>query len=345
MLESLVRRRVLDLDRITVVEGVEVTGLVERPGGVAGIHLRDRGDRVGATQRREDADLVVDASGRASRAPDWLDALGYGRPEETVIDALLGYASRQYEPPAGWRADWKGVYLMAQPPAHTRTGIMFPIEGGRWLLSLMGAGGDYPPTDEEGFEEFARSLRSPVIGDAIRHARPVSDITGYRRTENRRRHYERMRRWPDGLAVVGDAACAFNPVYGSGMSVAARTAVALDEALAGGRELRGFQRTAAARGAAAWLLATGEDLRYPTTIGSRATIGTRLLHRYLDRVILAATAGAATNEAFVSVMTLLRTPDILFRPGVVLDALRHHDPLTEPPSAVAAPLPLHAEVA
>ena len=345
LLESLVRRRVLALDRVSVLEGVDVAGLVPRPGGVAGIQLRDRGDRLGATLRRLDAELVVDASGRASRAPDWLDALGYGRPRETVIDALLGYASRQYEPPAGWRADWKGVYLMAQPPANARTGIMFPIEGGRWLLSMMGAAGDHPPTDEDGFMAFARSLRSPIIADAIRHARPVGDITGYRRTENRRRHYERMRRWPDGFAVVGDAACAFNPVYGSGMSVAARTAVALGEALSSGRGLRGFQRTVADRGAAAWLLATGEDLRYPTTVGSRATAGTRLLHRYLDRVMGAATVSPATNRAFVSVMTLMSPPDILFRPGVVLDALRHHDQLASAPTAAPVPLPIHAEVA
>ena len=38
-----------------------------------------------------DADLVVDASGRASRAPEWLSALGRVRPAETIVDGHLGY--------------------------------------------------------------------------------------------------------------------------------------------------------------------------------------------------------------------------------------------------------------
>ena len=95
-------------------------------------------------------------------------------------------------------------------------GLLLPVEGDRWMVGLAGAGRDYPPTDEAGFLEFAASLRSPIISDAIRHARPLSPIHGYRQTDNRWRHYEQAQRWPERLVVLGDAACTINPIYGAG---------------------------------------------------------------------------------------------------------------------------------
>lgn len=108
---------------------------------VTGVAVRDRGDRQGSTRRELAADLVVDASGRTSRCPDWLEALGCGRPEQTRVDSFLGYASRQYAPPPGWRSEWKAIFLMAKPPSHARTGFLFPIEGGRWMVTSWGPAG------------------------------------------------------------------------------------------------------------------------------------------------------------------------------------------------------------
>jgi hypothetical protein len=38
------------------------------------------------------ADLVVDATGVSSKAPEWLTAIGVQPPNETVVDAFVGYA-------------------------------------------------------------------------------------------------------------------------------------------------------------------------------------------------------------------------------------------------------------
>ena len=146
---------------------------------------------------------------------------------------------------------WKAAFLQARPPETNRVGVMFAIEGDRWMVTLQGSGGDHPPTDDEGFLAFARSLRSPLIHDVLRDAEPLGPVVAFANTANRRRHYERMARWPERLVVVGDSACAFNPTYGQGMAVGAQTAVVLGDRLAqhglGHRTLDGFARPDAAR--------------------------------------------------------------------------------------------------
>jgi len=181
--------------------------------------------------------------------------------------------------------------------------VIFPLEQGRWIVTLTGAARDYPPTDDAGFLAFARSLRSPLLYEAIVAARPLTPVSGYRRTENRLRHYERLRRWPRGFVALGDAVCAFNPVYGQGLTAAALAAAVLDRALRddnGHREMtvgvaagahdhtaRRFQRALARANAAPWLMATGEDFRWPATEGRRRTVATRLAHRCLTSTRIA----------------------------------------------------------
>ena len=135
-----------------------------------------RRDGDGQTERLM-ADLVVDASGRGSRSPDWLATLGYGRPDETRIDSGLGYASRRYRLRDGAADGWKTVLLMPQPPHISRGGVLYPVEDGRWMVTLGGLGDDRPPTDEAGFLGFARGLRSPLLYEAIVDAEPDSRST------------------------------------------------------------------------------------------------------------------------------------------------------------------------
>lgn len=333
LLEATVRRRLTGCDRVRFLEGYDVTGLVPSQDRtrVVGVELRARDGGSTAARQTLGADLVVDASGWGSQTPRWLETLHYPVPTETRIDGLPGYASRCYARPKHLKADWQALYLQARPPASSRLGLLFPIEGDRWLVSLQGMGGDYPPTDEAGFLEFARSLRSPVLYEAIKDAEPLSPIHGYRNIANQWRHYERLARWPESFIVLGDAVCAFNPVYGQGMTMAALAAATLERTLREQRQRRAagdlaglaqrFQRRLAQTSASAWLLATGEDLRYPTTVGARPDLATRLLHRYVNRVIEVAAVHRGVNKAFLDVLNLLSPPTALFRPGVLLPVL------------------------
>jgi 2-polyprenyl-6-methoxyphenol hydroxylase-like FAD-dependent oxidoreductase len=324
LIEWYTRTRLVESPAVTIHGGIQVCGLVPSAEGrgVVGVELR-AADSDGAPTTLG-ADLVVDATGRRSKAPDWLAALGYDRPAETRIDAGLAYATREYR-----RTDedlgWKAAFVQARPGGNGRMGIIFPIEGDRWIVTLQGVGGDAPPTTDEGFLDFARSMRSRVIHDAIHLAEPLTPAVAFANTANRRRHYERLARWPERFVVVGDSACAFNPVYGQGMSVAAQTAVALSEQLATHtlthRDLDGFarpmQRDVARCGRAAWMIATGDDLRLPTTKGAKANLAVRMQHRYLDRVLAAATTDVTVLDAMTDVFFLLARPESLFRPSIV----------------------------
>ncbi len=214
LLEWSVRQRLMQHGRVSFPEACDVVGLL--PGGnasdVAGVRVRARQEPGLGDEEDLAADFVVDASGRDSHAPEWLTALGYAAPQETVINSFLGYASRYYELPKDSGIDWKLLLLPRMPPALKRGGAIYLLEGHRWIVTLSGGGKDYPPTDEEGFLAFARSLASPALYEAIKDAKPLSPISGYRRTENRWRHYERLARWPEGFVALGDAVCAFNPV-------------------------------------------------------------------------------------------------------------------------------------
>ena len=322
-----VRGRVAALTNVRIHQGAEVVGLIRRPGDgdrVAGVYLRSRTAAAGVDRggAKLAADLVVVADGRNSRLPEWLTALGYGPPEETVVNSFQGYASRFYRPPAEFDSDWKALYIQQAPPGDPRGGLVSPVEGGRWVVSLVGGDGDYPPTDEVGFLSFARSLRCQALYEAIQEAEPLTPIAGQRATENRLRHYDRLRRFPDGVVAVGDAVCAFNPVYGQGMTAAALGAEVLHRWLRqasdrGPGRGRVFQSRLARATAAAWQLSTGADYRFRTTAGPPQSRVARLTGRYVAEVMRASTRQPWIRRRLTQVLHLLRPPTALFDPGVL----------------------------
>jgi 2-polyprenyl-6-methoxyphenol hydroxylase-like FAD-dependent oxidoreductase len=327
-LEWTIRQRLAALGNLQFRDGLRVTGLVATPdrSRVTGVRVQAR--EAGAEAEELAADLMMDASGRTSHTPEWLRTLGYDAPQETIINSFLGYSTRWYEAPTDVKRNWKGMLIGSLAPLVKRSGIIFPAENGLWAVTLMGMARDYPPTDEAGYLEFARSLRSPLLYDSIKDARPVTSIYGYQRTENRRLYYERLARWPDGFVVMGDAACAFNPVYGQGMTTAAVGAQVLDRCLRdqGGRSVselagRRFQKTLARATATPWLMATGEDFRWETTEGGRPGFTTRLMHRYMDNVLRQNVRSLHAYTTFLAVAQLLKPPAALFSPAMIGELL------------------------
>jgi 2-polyprenyl-6-methoxyphenol hydroxylase-like FAD-dependent oxidoreductase len=319
LLESLLRQHLRANPRVVFLPERDVIGLLHdsRTGTVLGVRLRQRtGRQLGPVEDLR-ADLTLDASGRDTKSPTWLEELGYGATEEVTINSFLGYATRWYRPPADFRPDWKALFVFARYPHYPTSGLIFPIEDGRWIVTLSGLADRVPPTDEAGFREFTRNLAHPAIYEALKDAEPIAPIAGYRRTENKLRHYEKLARWPGGYAALGDSVCAFNPVYGQGMTASGIGALVLDRCLREGRTMAEFQRRLAKANATPWTLATSADFRWPTTVGGTPPRLTRIMHRYMAYVEELAVENVGVLNTFQEVLQLMSPPAALFRPGIL----------------------------
>ena len=180
------------------------------------------------------------------------------------------------------------------------TGLVFFAEDqGRWVLTLIGYDRHHPPTDPEGFLAFVETVAPPDVFAAICDAAPLDDIVAYRFPANLRRRYERVRRFPTGLLVLGDALCSTNPAYALGMSVAALQAAALQDTLAGGDRdlaLAVLPRAAAKPIDRAWQLTVGSDLALPQVQEPRP-LPVRIINAYVNRVLTAAERDPRSGRA------------------------------------------------
>jgi 2-polyprenyl-6-methoxyphenol hydroxylase-like FAD-dependent oxidoreductase len=200
--------------------------------------------------------------------------------------------------------------------------VLFAQGDDRWILTAIGYDGHHPPSDPDGFLAFVEAAAPPDVFAAIRDAEPLDDIVGYRFPVTLRRRYERLRRFPAGLLVVGDAICSTNPAYALGMSVAALHAAALRGTLAGGdRELaRRFFRAAAKATDMAWQLTVGADLSLPRVKGPRP-LPVRVVNAYVSRAQIAAEHDSTVAEQFLRIASLQDPAGRMFRPTTALRVL------------------------
>jgi 2-polyprenyl-6-methoxyphenol hydroxylase-like FAD-dependent oxidoreductase len=317
LLEAYIRTRLLDLPNVRISENCDVPGLVSSEDGrrITGVRLVQRvaGDREGMLS----ANLVVDAAGRGSRSPAWLEALGYPKPAEEQVRIGMGYVSRVYRR-TGKHLNGALMASIASQPPNKRMGVMLAMEGDRWLVTLVGYLGDHPPTDPQGYVAFAKTLPAPDIYDVIKDAEPLTDPVPAKFPASVRRHYEKLERFPTGYLVFGDAISSFNPAYGQGMTVAAMEAVTLQACLAQGTQglaARFFQQASRLIDIP-WIIAVGGDLRFPEVEGKRSPI-TQWINRYLGSFHRAAQHNPDLVMAFGQVVNLKASPASLLKPGVI----------------------------
>ena len=315
LLEDRLRTRVRGLpgvELLTPADGEPVmTG-----GRVTGVRIHPGPN--GSPPAVLDADLVVDATGRGSHIPAWLESAGFPRPAETTIELGVGYSTWIFPRRPDDLAGDSGVLIGATVRA-PRFGAAVLVECDRWMITAGGYQGDRPPTDLDSFREYLTGLPVPDLAELVAELEPVEAPRAYRFQSSTRRHYERLTRFPDGLLVIGDALSSFNPIYGQGMTVVALEARALRDLLAeGGTDLpRRFFREAARLIDIPWDIAAGGDLRIPVVPGPRP-LRTRLVNRYVGRVQAVAAVDPEVGLAFLRVANLVESPEALLRPRVAL---------------------------
>jgi 2-polyprenyl-6-methoxyphenol hydroxylase-like FAD-dependent oxidoreductase len=318
LLEGIIRRRVRRIPNVHFRDGCQVQGL-----NPSSDNRRITGIKVGSqtATRPVLSDLVVDATGRGSHSPSWLETIGYRKPQEDRIEVNMAYATCHFVRTPD-HLDGASLASIPATPNNKRGGVIVTQEGNRWIVTLSARSGETVPTDLKSFIEFARTLPAPYIYNVISRAQAIGEPQAARFPASVRRRYERMNRFPEGFLVVGDAICSFNPVYGQGMTVAVLEAVELDIALREGS--RKFAQNFFARAAkivdAPWSMAAGNDLRMPDVPGKRTVVG-RFLHWYLAKLNLAARYDMSAVMAFQKAKNLLAPPQSLLKPQLMARVL------------------------
>jgi 2-polyprenyl-6-methoxyphenol hydroxylase-like FAD-dependent oxidoreductase len=320
LLEHAIRTRIAALPGVEIIDAHEVLGLTASPDRrrVTGVRVRS----AAGVERTIGAELVVDAAGRASRTPMWLEGLGFRRPVEEQVRIGVTYVTRTYRRDKKHLDGLLGALTNAMPGA-PRTGIVAVQEDGAFAVALSGVLGEEPPTDHEGMLAFADSLAAPQVAEVIRDSEALGDAVKMRYPTSTRRRYERLRRFPAGYLVVADALCSFNPVYGQGMTVAALEALLLRRLLVDGTDdlARRFFREAATIVDGPWSIAVGTDLRFPEVTGRRSA-KLRFVNAYVHRLHRTATTDPVLGAAFLRVLNLVDPPAALLAPGIALRVLR-----------------------
>jgi 2-polyprenyl-6-methoxyphenol hydroxylase-like FAD-dependent oxidoreductase len=313
-MEFQLRRRVKGLPNVRILDGHDVSELLTTGDIVNGARIIRRYNGFATTL---DADLVVDAMGRAARTPALLEGLGYGRPPEDRMVARYSYASQQLSMPAGSIAQ---RLVMFDPGGNRPRGLLLANEHDTWMLAIgqPTETGD-PPTDYTAILELAAPSLPAAIIDGLRHAHPIGEAVTYRHTAAVWRRYDQMPNFPSGLVVIGDALCSFDPTYGQGMTIAALEALTLRDCLGTGGNTalaqRYFRATTRYIGATWVVNQTRSRATSPTR--DRSSVGVRLQDWLAKAALNAAAHDLVLTERFFRVSNFVDPPSRLRDPALL----------------------------
>jgi 2-polyprenyl-6-methoxyphenol hydroxylase-like FAD-dependent oxidoreductase len=317
LIELSMRRRLEQQSNVTLRGGRRAQEIVGTPDGalVTGVRV----ETPDGNQETIPADLVIDASRHGALTLSFLRAAGQPVPEVTTIGVDIRYGTGLFALCPGALNEFKAVVTFPEAPENVHYGYLIPVENACYQLLLVGRGEDAPPTDGRAFLDYAQNLSTPTIYDAMKGAKPLSDIARYGFPESKWRHFGRLDRFPRGLLPTGDAICRLNPVYGQGITVAAQEANTLRRLLsthaATGDPLATLAREFLAEAEALieqpWAISAIPDFIYPQTRGQRPE---DLEYRLKSQLAL---MRIAARDA--SVYKLLSEVRHLLKPLTVLD--------------------------
>ncbi|WP_156820038.1 hypothetical protein [Synechococcus sp. PCC 7336] len=190
-----------------------------------------------------------------------------------------------------------------------------------------------------------RNLPSPHIYNAVKDAKPATDIGIYHPPGNRLRHYERLSRQPQGFIALGDSVCSFTPIYGQGITVAALGAVLLKQCLqeTALSELPSrFQKELAKVNANPWIAATSQDAKYPSVKGLTQPLTPleKAIGWYMDQLIQLTTKEPPVTLTLFNVFHMVQSSSALFQPSILFRVIQQL--LTGPSSQASSKVQVSA---
>jgi len=312
-LEAHVRQRLQAITNVTLLGAHDFAEYIVKADRVAGVRVIAHDNE---NEREIPADLVVDAMGRGAHTPAFLERLGYDRPEEERIVMRTTYVTQRLHIPRGTVRE---VFANISPVEGRPTGLFFVNnEDDTWTFTVFGMLGHEPPRDLSGMLSFASEYAPAHLLDAVRAGEPIGEVAQHRMPSSQWRRYDKLRRFPEGLLVTGDAVCSFNPIYGQGMTVSALDAAALRDCLKRGSTglARRYFRASAKPIGVAWQMAATSDLAFPEVEGKRSP-SMRLTHRIVDWALAACESDPVVAGRFYKVNGLVDPPARLAHPEFV----------------------------
>jgi 2-polyprenyl-6-methoxyphenol hydroxylase-like FAD-dependent oxidoreductase len=213
----------VEIRRGVAVKGLQ-TGTPGRTGvpHVTGVEL-DSGEGISS-------DLVIDATGRRSPLPQWLEAIGAARPADDLDDCGFIYYGRHFRSPSGTLPPMIGPLRQDYGCLSCLT---LPADNGTWSVTLIASSRDAAMRDVRDPQRFESVVKLLPLAAHWLDGEPIDETVAFMgKIEDRIRDFA-----PGGepvatgvLAVADSWACT-NPSLGRGASLGLVHAVALRDLL------------------------------------------------------------------------------------------------------------------
>jgi flavin-dependent dehydrogenase len=270
------------------------------------------------------ADLVVDATGRGTRLPAWLQQWGYQRPREDIVNVGIGYASHRFRIPDGLINE---RVVVAGASREQPLGLgMLGYEDGIWVLTTFGVAKVEPPHTFSGMLTLAGKLLPAHFDTALERAEPIGEVAFHRFPTSRWRRYDKLSRCPAGIIPFGDAVASFDPTYGQGMTMTALQAGHLRQALAdarGGNVARLLNRATAKTTYPVWMMNAIGDFGFHHAAGP-APPWYRPVGNLFDQFLGAAETDPVLAEWFLRRFSLLDSLYMVPSAALIARTIRHN---------------------
>jgi len=276
------------------------------------------------------ADLVVDATGVSSLSSSWLAKQQIEVANEKV-EINLSYISKQFQLSEKKNRDWKIKLVYPNPPHEKMGGTISKVEDNRYIVTLMGYHNVINDKEilksDQSFVKLTQKLPKQDIFQELQEATPISNTSIYRVPHIIWRRFDKVKKLPTGLLLIGDTFCRIDPVFGQGMSIAILESLALQKLLKKhNHELEkvptAFHKKAVKIIAPIWNMVITEDFRYPAAKG-KIPFGLSIQQWYARKIFLLSSQNQEVYDSFIKVMNLVRPITSLMKPSILKVVLLH----------------------
>ena len=209
---------------VTIRRGVGVDTLLTGPSAIDGVpHVAgvrtSNGDEVRS-------DLLVDATGRQSRSPQWLTAIGARPPYEEQEDCGFTYYTRYF------RGSQPQRLVGALTPLGSISLLTLPGDHDTWSVTIFVATGDQPLKNLRHEEQWTKAIRACPLHSHWLEGEPMTPVLAMSGIADRYRRF-----LVDGTPVatgfvgIADAWACTNPSAGRGLTVGFLHALRLRDAV------------------------------------------------------------------------------------------------------------------